>query len=220
MTSLTPDQEAMALGWYGYGRWDAPYWFVGMEPGGDDLDECVRMWNALGRQELIDIQGYREDGDTDYVSPNAEPQRTWQKLIWLLLAYKGQEPTPAAVLDYQHRYLGSGNGESALVELSGLPARNNGVDVPRMMFRDKRTSLIREQMFQHKPKFAVFYSVDNSKGNKYVDAWEAITGVNPLWREEPVMVGSTACVMTYHPNGQWSKAYWVAIGEKLRKRFG
>jgi len=167
---LARDQEAMALGWYGYGRWEAPYWFVGIEPGGNDLDECVRMWNALNRQELIDIQGYRENGDTDYFSPNAEPQRTWQKLIWLLLAYKGQEATPAAVLDYQRQYLGRGNGETALIELSCLPARHNGIDVPRMQFRERRTERIREQMFQHKPKFAVFYSVDNSKGKKYVDA--------------------------------------------------
>ena len=90
--SLTPDQEAIALDWYGYGRWEAPYWFIGIEPGGDDLDECVRMWNALCRHELIDIQGYREDGDFDYFSAEAKPQRTWQKLIWLLLAYKEQEP--------------------------------------------------------------------------------------------------------------------------------
>lgn len=139
----------MALGWYGYGRWGASYWFVGIEPGGDDLDECVRMWDALGRHELIDIQGYGEDGDIDYFSGAAKVQRTWQKLIWLLLAYKEREPTPSAVLDYQRQHLGRRNGENALIEMSGLPAKDNGVDVPRMLFRDKRILRIRERMLQH-----------------------------------------------------------------------
>ena len=27
------DLSEMALRWYGYGRWDCPYWFIGPEPG-------------------------------------------------------------------------------------------------------------------------------------------------------------------------------------------
>lgn len=36
-SSSTPEQtdaeEAAARGWYGYGRWSSPYWFIGPEPG-------------------------------------------------------------------------------------------------------------------------------------------------------------------------------------------
>jgi len=46
---LTPDQTELAHNWYGYGRWNAPYWFVGIEPGGDELDACVHMWRTLGK---------------------------------------------------------------------------------------------------------------------------------------------------------------------------
>jgi len=45
---LTKEDDAreMARSWFGYGRWSAPYWFVGMEPGGDDLDVCVQIIHA------------------------------------------------------------------------------------------------------------------------------------------------------------------------------
>lgn len=29
-------KAAAAKSWFGYGRWNAKYWFIGMEPGGND----------------------------------------------------------------------------------------------------------------------------------------------------------------------------------------
>lgn len=45
-----------AESWYGYGPWDAPYWFIGMEPGGDDTHASYEAWEALGGHELIDCR--------------------------------------------------------------------------------------------------------------------------------------------------------------------
>ena len=214
---LNDEQRALALGWYGYGRWQAPYWFIGIEPGGDELDACVRMWNALGRGELLDIVAHHEEHDRDWFSANAtKPQATWQKLVWLLLAYKNIEPSPAAVLDYQKKRLGRADDETALLELSALPAYSTGVSRPRMLFRSERVEKIRERLLMHQPEFAVFYSPDNGRDRRYVDAWNAITKTT-LVRDEPVLVGRTACVMTYHPNGKWAKAYWTSIADALRR---
>jgi hypothetical protein len=214
-TALTAEQRAMARGWYGYGRWAAPYWFVGIEPGGDELDACVRLWNVLGRRELLDIAAHHEEHGTDWFGPGARPQPTWQKLIWLLLHYQRRSCAPSAVLEYQKTRLGRANDETALVELSAIPAAGSSVARPRMLFRDDRTALLRTRLLEHEPTFAVFYSPDNGRDRRYVDAWNAITSTT-LTRDVPVMVGRTACVMTYHPNGKWSKAYWQAIAEALR----
>ena len=47
-----------AKSWYGYGRWDAPYWFIGLEPGmradeGERLLERCSAWERLGSPELM-----------------------------------------------------------------------------------------------------------------------------------------------------------------------
>lgn len=46
-------------GFYGYGNYQAPYWFVGMEEGGGDssadVSSRLKIWNERGRQELEDL---------------------------------------------------------------------------------------------------------------------------------------------------------------------
>jgi hypothetical protein len=38
---LNQERRALARGSCSSGRWEAPYWFVGIEPGGDELDACI-----------------------------------------------------------------------------------------------------------------------------------------------------------------------------------
>lgn len=50
-----------AESWYGYGRWKAKYWFVGMEPGGTDDVASYESWKRLGGAELIDCRQHHVD---------------------------------------------------------------------------------------------------------------------------------------------------------------
>lgn len=50
-----------AESWFGYGRWDAKYWFVGMEPGGTDEVASYESWRRLGAGELIDCRQHHLD---------------------------------------------------------------------------------------------------------------------------------------------------------------
>jgi len=173
------------------------------------------MWTALGRGELLDIAAHHEDHDIDWFGENAtRPQPTWQKLIWLLLAFKGCEPSAEATLAYQKGHLGRSGDESALIEISSLPAKH-GVVIPRELFRKEREMLIAKRMRQHEPRFLVFYS----PAPTYQKSWVAIAGVS-LTRDVPVVVGRTVCLMTYHPNGERSKAYWAEHGRRLRTLIG
>ena len=62
----------MARHWYGYGRWEAKYWFIGPEPGqpegdnveGDNVRARCKAWIELGRGELEAriVQGEAGDG--------------------------------------------------------------------------------------------------------------------------------------------------------------
>jgi hypothetical protein len=68
VVSVTHDADIldMARQWYGYGRWEAPYWFIGPEPGqpegdtaeGDNLKERCKAWIDLGRGELVDCKAH------------------------------------------------------------------------------------------------------------------------------------------------------------------
>jgi hypothetical protein len=208
---LTAEHSAMAQHWFGYGRWQAPYWFVGLEPGGNELDACARAWLAAGETELLDLRAGHSGHKLDWFSERAGTQQTWAKLIWLVLAYENREPTAGATRQYQKERLGRKDGETALLELSCLPAENNGVPIPRELFREERIATLRARLISHNPRFVVFYSPDP----KYRSAWNAIAG-QQLERDTPLTVGPTTFIVTYHPNGEWSKAYWVGIGRQLR----
>jgi hypothetical protein len=50
---------------FGYGRWAAPYWFIGPEQGrtpseNNDLKPRVEAWRYLGGGELIDCHAFHD----------------------------------------------------------------------------------------------------------------------------------------------------------------
>ena len=61
-SSMIEPKALAAERWFGYGRWDAPYWFVGKEPGGADEPEQYASWLRLGGGELIDCRSHDRDG--------------------------------------------------------------------------------------------------------------------------------------------------------------
>jgi hypothetical protein len=169
------------------------------------------MWGRLGKGELLDIVAHHEDHKLRWFDESSRTQPTWARLIWLILAYQGRSPGTGATLEYQKRSLGRIDGETALIELSCLPARNNQIEAPRELYRRERVQRIRERLREHAPRFVVFYSPDPD----YLPAWQQIAGVR-LERDVPSMAGKTASVVTYHPIGALSKAYWTGIGQQLR----
>jgi hypothetical protein len=94
METDNPKARAARSG-LGYGRWEAPYWFVGMEPGGEDADASYETWwEQFGGAELIDCREHHlASNSTDWHRDNRPPtQRTWLRLIPLVLAYEGEPP--------------------------------------------------------------------------------------------------------------------------------
>ncbi len=86
--------------WFGYGRWSAPYWFIGMEPGGDDHPEIYTSWKRCGGGSLIDAKLHEdewnalvaEDLRTRHFAEVPKIQTgTWQPLIHLLLGFTGSD---------------------------------------------------------------------------------------------------------------------------------
>jgi hypothetical protein len=106
--------QRMAREWYGYGWWEAPFWFIGPEPGRpekeDTLEKRYGAWTECGGGELIDCKCHHF-GFGWYAwhreAPPPPTQPTWRQLIRLLLATRsGREPDIEEIRGYQQRSWG------------------------------------------------------------------------------------------------------------------
>ncbi len=170
--------EAYSKQFFGYGRWDAPVWFVGLEEAGagtpEELQARLAAWDQRGRRELEDAPAfYPACGQHQWHGPNARLQRTWRQLMRMLLLAHSEPIGEDALLEYQKQSLGAFSGHVCLAELSPLPARSQGqwphagnVNLPeRMRRRDTflqavlpgRIATLREKIATHHPRAVVFY---------------------------------------------------------------
>lgn len=215
-------REEMARDCYGYGRWDAPYWFIGPEQGQghDDLSKRFEVWKVLDKDGLCDCRAFHRiiepkwHCETD--RKNQPPlQRTWDKLIILLKAFDDDPSVdPDARRRYQRDELGMLNGKTCIIELSGLAAHDLRVDrgTMRRDYLPQRIEAIRKKIAENTPKFVVMYRT------KQKTDWQEIAGCE-LDPGKVVFRDGTAFVMAEHPVSKRgsSNEYWSQIGFDLRK---
>jgi hypothetical protein len=128
----------------------------------------------------------------------------------LLMTYRGRPFDKDALRNYQRDEWGALQGETCVIELSGLAARSLKVTRDRESFREERINVIRERMRSHKPKLVVMYG----KGQK--DAWEAIAG-RAFPADNILKDGDRTLVSTPAPTSRGLRnTYWEQLGKRLR----
>ena len=91
-----PDPSEMARHWYGHGRWDYPYWFIGPEPGqarseNHDFQPRLEAWRHSGAGELCDCQAFHDHlSEKRWHGEKPRLQPTWRPLILLLMTFLGR----------------------------------------------------------------------------------------------------------------------------------
>jgi hypothetical protein len=222
MDGLDPKMLAASY-WYGYGRWAAPYWFVGMEPGGTDDHASYESWQRLGGAKLIDCRQHHLDTKFFRWHVRQPPkdlptQPTWRRLIQLLLAYQGKPADLEAVRSYQPKAWGAIDGETAVVELGALHAPSLRTKVDRKTYRDARIDVLGERLRNCGPTFAVFYGYD------YQPDYERIVG-GRFGPDNFAWSASTLCALAPGPTApcpktspdQWGKdQWWIDLGRRMR----
>jgi len=209
----------MALHSYGYGRWEYPYWFIGPEQGQgqfeeDKLEPRVQAWRHFGERELDDSRAFHEKiGDNRWYGGSGKKPRlqsTWYRLILILFGFLEKSSDDKSVRDYQRDRWGRlENGETCVIELSGLAARSFKVPRERDMFRKERIEVIRQRMQSFPPALMVMYGLK-------ADAIEGIVGLSHS-PEEIVVKGSTTMVGVPHPaRCGWTNERFTKLGERLR----
>jgi hypothetical protein len=171
---------------FGYGTFQARYWFVGIEECGGESFESIAgqlmEWSDAGKPKLMPLKPKKGDIDP-----------TWGPLIQIVLAAQGQVATPSKIRKYQVKSLGKQDGDTCLLNLLPLPvpspsdwlyAEFSDLQDLKSRFRysertsPRRAHNLRSLIAKHRPAVVVFY------GQEQRDSWRQIAGVEFEAQEE------------------------------------
>lgn len=216
----------------GFGSPKAPTWFIGLEQGGGEnlaeLDRRLSAWVDVGAAPFGDFQEYcRRIGERRWHGDTPRIQSTLGKLVRVVLASQGIEPTPEVVRKYQAQRFGCANEQTVIAELMPLPSRSlsdwiyAATGVPGLETRDAyvreyrplRTELLRAAISIYAPRAVVFMGLTESETWAQIAASEFADGpAGALWASS----GVTRFVIAKHPTAFGApNAYFDQIGRAL-----
>jgi len=203
----------MAEHFFGHGRWRAPYWFIGPEQGmakTDTLEIRYQAWEKLGCKPLIDCKEFHHEfGFYKWHKDNPPTQPTWRQLIRLLLAFEGKPSDNDEIRKYQRDKWGRFDGETCVIELSGLAAPSLATLLDRERFLVPRIEHIKANIVKYQPKFVVMY------GKQQEQQWIEIAG-NEFDGSGFCRKDNTLYAFTVHPVSRGIKnEYWEKLGEVM-----
>jgi hypothetical protein len=212
-------EDAMALESFGFGRWEAPYWFIGPEQGqgkkeGGSLAPRSAAWKQLGAKALCDCRDFHDlIPVTRWHCERPKLQSTWRPLMLLLMEFLDRPWDNDSLRVYQRDQWGRLHGETCVIELSGLPANSLKVPRNRSLYKAERINKIRHKLQKYKPSFVVMYGLNEK------ESWETIGGPE-LKTGNIIRLGSTLLVFTPHPAAHGlGKQYWIDTGRNLHKKY-
>jgi len=229
----------MAEQFFGYGSFDRPYWYVGTEPGGEDeqvLRGKLRSWAALGAGELVcNRQHHLGFGFQKWHAGQPPLQSTWRPLMLATLSLKGVYADSKSARAYmkaeQAMRFGCDAGDSALLELGALPARNvrswpyKSTGIAELATRERyvdafllpRAQRIAREARLHQPKLVWMFG----SRQDYRGYWHTIAGGDfdtdalGYWYRTD---GRTLYAVTDHVTHHQSNDHWLALGTSFRAR--
>jgi hypothetical protein len=228
--------EKFIHSFFGYGSYEAEYWFVGMEEGGggtlEEIASRLRTWDYRAGQELEDVRTYHEALQIDqFFKDPVVLQPTWAQLIRVFLAANGLPAETEAIKTFQKDGLGRQGGNTCLVELMPLPSPGTNrwfyskwSCLPYLRTRDAykaaiqpmRLNHLKSRIKEYRPRCVVFY------GKSYRTSWEEIAGTQ-MSTVQPngfglCRKGSTQFLITQHPAARGARnEYFIAAGKLLNR---
>lgn len=222
----------------GYGDLSAKTWFVGMEEGGGNSIENIKLriesWETRGCHAIEDCAEYHKAIGEGHLfkTPLGSAQRTWDWLMRAQLFSEGQTSNVLASKRLQaERWLRHGSGTCA-IELLPLPSPSVRVwhyskfsKNPLLQDRDsykaamlpRRINVIKSMISAHRPRNVLFY------GKQYLSYWKEISGLEFLESDGIGVARSihTDFFCTIHPTAPIKGAgkklsYWNAVGDRLK----
>lgn len=157
------------LGFEGYGRKTAPYWFVGIEEGGGSIEELRERAKKFERVEYLH-SSHAKIGLDNTMYRHVPTWRVMSKLTMAMQGTSGWQDTVSA-REYQAHKLGSADGDTFLTELMPLPCRSIGAWPYPMIYptredynadiRPVRIKWLRSEVTASQPRFVICYGKGN-----------------------------------------------------------
>jgi hypothetical protein len=120
--------DAFAGHFFGYGNQNAHNWLVSMEERGGqnihDINARLAAWDHLERPQFCDVAEFHRLAHigVQHFIEHPALQKTWYRMIRIILASQGIEPNPEIARLYQRDHMGRELDETCLVPLRPLPA--------------------------------------------------------------------------------------------------
>lgn len=112
------------LNFVGYGRLDAPVWFLGMEEAGGGEDNLRARLKFRAVEDCA--EAHRILGITKHHWVRRVIQRTWRGKCYIMLKLNNKATDVESIRNYQAESLGRFGGQTLLVELMPIPKSSIG----------------------------------------------------------------------------------------------
>ncbi len=223
------------LEFLGYGNLDSDIWFIGMEEGfGGSIQDLKKRFNKTKNKKVIDIKEGMS-GIKDHLKwffPQSNLQKTWSKLILILLSLKNNvQPTNEQIKKYQRYKFGRSQGDHCSLDLMPLPC-NNQKDWPYLntgieflnsknkysrKIMPERIGKFKKLIKEHSPSIVIFYSVNKN----YLKQWKEIIGsTSNLKKRNKIYFSNdinTKFFVIPHPNSRGlSNMDWLKISKTIK----
>lgn len=209
---------------------------MGMEEAGGRTVEAIQsrltQWQQNGRAELEDLptHAHQQGWGEKYFGARPKWQRTWGKLIRLLLAAEGTAGVnKATIMQFQQQSLGRLDSHHCLIELFPLPAPSTGhwiygkhSQLPflqsrktyRQTLAQARIAHLRQRLQQHQPKAVIFY------GWSYRHWWQELVERPFIEQKDPkclttVQDGTQFWVIEHPVARGVTNHYFAQVGEQI-----
>lgn len=228
--SKTKLLEEFLMGFWGYGKLEAPIWFIGMEEGGEatdaSLSKTLERWEAQNKRPTLDIAAEHAEIDFKFFTGENPPlQPTWKKLIRAALSAfneEGYSPKLDEMREYQRDIMGRLSGDrtdNAMCLLELLPLRSPTADkwnydqIPtasELSYLKSRDTYVEEVMPKRILKLSDLIATHKPKavvfyGKKYSAHYKAIVGNEAMWTESEFLKSSNGNTYFYiceHPTAR------------------
>ncbi|HSM70556.1 MAG TPA: hypothetical protein VK851_03350 [Anaerolineales bacterium] len=223
---------------YGYGNYQAPYWFLGMEEGGgnsiDEINRRFSTWEMRGAMELEDVAEYHIAlGFPEFFSSKSKIQNTWGKQIRFIFGVNNKPVDTEIVRDYQRDAWGRKSSNNCIIELFPLPSPGTGdwiygeasnLDIlkDRKTYRNSffptRIKHIQHTIEEFQPKVICAFSFT------YMNYWEVLTGGKFYENEKENYfsnsIGNTKIVVLQHPAARGVRSeYFYNVGRSVANNY-
>lgn len=234
--------ENYCTNFYGYGNWESPIWFIGIEENGgyseEEVQKRIDSWMRF-KTPLIDNKEHHLSLNIEGITKlftEGKCQRTWWKLIRLKLNYDDDIVSNEKIQQIQKDEWGQLKSKSLIIEMFPLPSPSiadwkykewsqlnflNSRTEYFDFFATQRTKFIKNKIKKFKPKVVIFYA------NKLIKYWDLIIEDNFNSNAEKRKINdnyfqfikkdSTCFIQTPQPAGVWGNDFWDKLGKEIKE---